>query len=211
MSNECLAAKRDRRHSSGFLVCRMSLVEETNKLVRAFVMDKILVCYHGTSRESAARILSTRIYKESGADSWLGRGVYFFENDPIQAEKFVKAYRRELQDQEISVLQTNLRVAEGEAMIDLLTDEDRQFVEEYGNRIMKVIESKLKPYQRSWHHKEGYVLDFLFKKNPYVLVRAPYDIPKRKKKSGFGYSQIHVQVCVKMLHGILRNSIKLKK
>ena len=94
-------------------------------------MDKILVCYHGTSRDSAEKILSTRTYKESGADSWLGRGVYFFENDHLQAKRFVTAYRPCLTTSEIQVLQTNLRVAESEVMIDLLTDEDRQFVEEY--------------------------------------------------------------------------------
>ena len=76
---------------------------------------------------------------------------------------------------------------------------------------MKAIESKLQPHQRNWQHKEGYVLDFLFKSKPYVLVRAAYDIPKREKKSGLGYSQIHVQVCVKMKHSILRDSIKLKE
>lgn len=169
-------------------------------------MYKLLDGYHGTSKENAEKILSTRIYKESGYDEWLGRGVYFFEDDPIQARKFVKAYRN-LSDGDIEVLETKLRITENDDIINLLTDEDRHFIEQYEKKIHEQIEMKL-PY-KNWSHKEGYVLDFLFEKMPFILVKAPYKIPKSRHKKGLGYCPVHIQICVKDSSCIMQDTIKV--
>lgn len=171
-------------------------------------MKKILQCYHGTSKDSAKKIVSTCVYIESGRNEWLGRGIYFFENDSIQARKFVKAYKK-IPDEDIDVLETKLQIAESDTMIDLLTDGDRDFIEQYEKKLQKEITRKLPPKAHYWKHREGYVLDFLFEKNPYVLVRAPYNIPKRKPKEGFCYALIHVQICVKQPSCIVRDTIKI--
>lgn len=170
-------------------------------------MDKFLACYHGTSKESAEKILSTRTYKASGSDEWLGRGVYFFENDPIQAHKFVKAYKK-LSDETVQVLFTKICVMENMHMVDLTIDEDRNFLEEYERRIREKITSTLSPNNIYWTHKEGYALDFLFENRPYALVRAAYDIPKRNRTEGFGYAQVHIQVCVKQPSCIMKDTIR---
>ena len=170
-------------------------------------MDKLLECYHGTSKENAEQILLTRTYKESGRDEWLGRGVYFFENDPLQAHKFVKAYKN-LSNAAIQVLFTKLCVMEDKNMLDLMTDEDRDFIEDYERRLRAKIKRTLSPHNIYWKHKEGYVLDFLFEKNPYALVRAAYDIPKRPRTEGFGYAQVQIQVCVKQPSCIMQGTIK---
>ena len=171
-------------------------------------MCKILNCYHGTSKENAEKILSMRIYKESGSEEWLGRGVYFFENDPSQAHKFVKAYKR-LSDESIEVLETDLRITENDVMLDLLTDEDRDFIEQYEKKIQNRLSEKAASGNMYWNHREAYVLDFLFEKSPYALVKAAYKIPKKESKEGFGYHPVHIQVCVKQACCIMKDTIKI--
>ena len=93
-------------------------------------------------------------------------------------------------------------------MVDLTIDKDRDFIEEYERRIREKITNTLSPNNIYWEHKEGYALDFLFENRPYALVRAAYDIPKRNRTEGFCYAQVHIQVCVKQLSCIMKDTIR---
>jgi len=51
--------------------------------------------YHGTTRESALKILASKKFLISkGKNQWLGEGVYFFENDLKQAYNWCTKARK---------------------------------------------------------------------------------------------------------------------
>ena len=46
-----------------------------------------MIGHHGTNRNSARLILKDG-FKISQGEQWFGAGVYFFENDPIEAKNW---------------------------------------------------------------------------------------------------------------------------
>jgi hypothetical protein len=49
-------------------------------------MVRVFIGFHGTSKASADMILlDKRFLPSNREDEWLGRGIYFFEDDPDQA------------------------------------------------------------------------------------------------------------------------------
>lgn len=161
--------------------------------------------FHGTSRANADSIIKDKYFKVSGSKrDWLGRGIYFFEKDQHQAFMFAK-YRNHLSDDEIAVLYADINVEKAK-FIDLLIDEDRQFIEEYGNCLSKKL-ADFKDKIGKWKHLEGYALDYLYSEQPYDVVRAPYDIPS-KKRTIFSFLNAQIQICVKNPQCIDPDSVK---
>lgn len=156
-----------------------------------------LTGFHGTSLDNGRHILDERNFMVSGSfRDWLGKGVYFFENDKHQAYMFAKFKNRKykvLTHSEICVLQVDIHT---DNYIDLLIDDDRMFLKRFAEKLQSCVEKK-KQEIGDWEHKEGFILDMLFKIKPYDLVKAAYIVPKRKKNMMFGYEDVHIQICVK--------------
>lgn len=58
--------------------------------------DRIVVGYHGTSDDRAARILSTGRFTPSRNDyDWLGHGIYFWEHAPLRAWQWARQKYRD--------------------------------------------------------------------------------------------------------------------
>lgn len=135
----------------------------------------IFIGYHGTDRTSAEAILEEKTFLPSGTwQDWLGRGVYFFEFDPHQAFMITKARKRCSKDK-IVVLKSQIL---SENFLDLLTDDDRTFMEDFA----KELETKIKEKEAEigkWKHQEGFILDALYKIDPFDLVRAAYHVPRK--------------------------------
>lgn len=172
-------------------------------------MSEHLEGFHGTSRSNANSIIKSKQFHVSGNEKdWLGRGIYFFEKDRHQAYMFAK-FRNRLSDDEIAVIGADIYVEKAK-FIDLLLDEDRKFIEEYACCLKEKLEA-LKDKIGSWNHKEGYVLDYLYKEQPYDVVRAAYRIPKKRSifpHDVFSYISAQIQICVKESRCINPNSIK---
>jgi len=119
----------------------------------------------------------------------------------------IAKYRNRLEDADVAVLCADIDT-EKERFIDLLIDEDRKFIEEYARRLDKKIQ-QMKNEIGEWEHKEGYVLDYLYREQPYDVVRAVYETPSRKKASGsiLSYLKVQIQICVKETNCIKADSI----
>ena len=168
-----------------------------------------LTGYHGTNRINGNMILSTKKFNLSGGfKDWLGRGVYFFEDDKHQSYMFAKFKIRGnvLKHEDICVIKALLECEEGRCL-NLLCDDDREFLSKYAAKLAKKIESK-KQEIGNWHHKEGFVLDFLHKSGScYDLIKAAYQVPGKKVDEVLEYVPVHIQVCVKNVECINEESI----
>ncbi|MFV0616933.1 hypothetical protein ACE418_03350 [Megasphaera sp. WILCCON 0056] len=166
--------------------------------------SSVFIGYHGTDKNSATAILKGKTFLPSGSwRDWLGKGVYFFEFDPHQAFMITVA-RRKISCQDVVVLESLIRTNN---FIDLLTDEDRDFIEIFSKKLsdkLTEMESKI----GKWKHKEGYVLDALYQIHPYEMVRAAYQIPRKYTYAQLDYLTVQIQICVKNPRCIQPESIK---
>lgn len=158
-----------------------------------------LIGYHGTKRAYGEIIVSTRKFQVSGTyKDWLGRGVYFFENDRHQAYMFAKFKdsRSGLPHEQICVIEANLT---SDNCIDLLRDYDRKRILCYANKLREKIDEAAaqEPAIKNWNHKEGFVLDMLYELEPYDIVRAAYRVPRQKVDGVCEFEPIQIQICVK--------------
>jgi hypothetical protein len=53
----------------------------------------IIIGHHGTNRQNAANILQEGFRSSVGEEQWFGEGVYFFEDDPIEAKNWAVKVR----------------------------------------------------------------------------------------------------------------------
>lgn len=164
----------------------------------------IFIGYHGTDRTSAEAILKEKNFLPSGTwQDWLGRGVYFFEFDPHQAFMITKA-RKGCPEDKIVVLKSQIL---SEKFLDLLTDDDRKFLENFA----KELETKIKGKEAEigkWKHQEGFILDALYEIDPFDLVRAAYHVPRKHTYFRCDYETVQIQLCVKQTECIQAESIE---
>lgn len=166
--------------------------------------SKAFIGYHGTDAESAASILEGKKFLPSGSwRDWLGKGIYFFEFDTHQAFMITKA-RKRIPEEKVVVLQSEIL---SENFLDLLVDEDRDFVEKFSRKLRDILKEKEKEIG-IWKHKEGYVLDALYELYHFDLVRAAYFVPKKHTYSLLDYVTVQVQLCVKNSECIRSESIR---
>lgn len=165
----------------------------------------ILKGYHGTSKSIAGIICQEQRFKESiGDKQWLGHGAYFFKDDAIQAFIWGK-YHNSLAPNDVGVVKVDIN-ANHTLNIDLTITEHRDMV----NRIFKLLvdEGKNKSEKATIYTKieellnsktpcDGYVLDSIYKLNPYDLAIGAYPIPKQSGLSCFRHKPMHIQICVK--------------
>lgn len=166
--------------------------------------SKVFVGYHGTDADSATSILKGKKFLPSGSwRDWLGKGIYFFEFDAHQAFMITKA-RKRIPEEKVVVLQSEIL---SENFLDLLIDEDREFIEKFSRKLIDKIKEKEEEIGR-WKHKEGYVLDALYELYPFDLVRAAYLVPRKHTYFLLDYVTVQIQLCVKNSECIRSESIR---
>lgn len=173
--------------------------------MRMFYYMQSYIGYHGTTIECAKKIEKEKHYNPCTKDTaWLGNGVYFFIDDKHQAYMFTKFKNKahSLEHEEICVLKT-IVISPDDNYMNLLVDKYRKDVYEVAEFLKSEIKEKL---GNKWEHPEGFVLNFMYAHKAFDFVIAAYDIPKRKKKLGF--SEIHIQMCVKNDMCIQKASIR---
>ena len=160
--------------------------------------------YHGTKSDCAKNICQEKKFRPSHKSSeWLGKGIYFFKDDIIQAAIFAKY--RHLEN--ISVLSIDI---ETDNYIDMAITEDRNAVDLYLKKVLKCYKEKdgveyknlvdthpeLKRGLKD-NSSEGIILDLMYEIEPYDLVICPFEVPGKKKHKLFRSKATHIQVCVK--------------
>ena len=162
--------------------------------------------YHGTKSDCAKNICQEKKFRPSGKSSeWLGKGIYFFKDDVLQAYFFAKFRDRE-DKRIVSVLSANIKTS---IYFDMAITKHRDIIErlfyqvcrelkqQNGDLYKYVIDNFPNLVNGLNECSEGYILDIMYKINAYDLVLCPFNVPKKEKIPPFKSSPIHIQVCVK--------------
>ena len=128
---------------------------------------------------------------------------YRFTQTILHSLMITKARKRCSKDK-IVVLKSQIL---SENFLDLLTDDDRTFMEDFA----KELETKIKEKEAEigkWKHQEGFILDALYKIDPFDLVRAAYHVPRKHTYFRCDYETVQIQLCVKQTECIQVESIE---
>ena len=172
--------------------------------------------YHGTKKQYAVCILSEERFTPSKSSrEWLGKGIYFFKEDVLQAFIFAKYYHK---SKAVSVLKTDIIT---ENYLDITITKHRNLIEALLLDVLTALKSKDGEFYSNilsnfpelktglfLDNSEGYILDIMYLIEPYDLVICPYEIPKQEKNEYFKFKPTHLQVCVKNDNCINYSSLK---
>jgi len=146
--------------------------------------------YHGTTEKHAQDIIICQHFTQSDdEDDWLGRGIYFFENDIQQAYNFcIKARKYK----EWSIIKSNIKAG---FIIDLTKIED---VTEF-SKIAKSFRD------RYYKKKDGtkrellnsVILNAMYNIKQFDLVRGVFQIPETTKIYRTNICFYQIQLCIR--------------
>ncbi|APC07798.1 hypothetical protein [Neomoorella thermoacetica] len=132
-------------------------------------MVRVFIGFHGTSKASADMILlDKRFLPSNREDEWLGKGIYFFENDPEQAIDWCVRARKY---KEWAILKT---IIEAQEVLDLTRKREWDMF----LSIIKQLQGKMK--QTKYKGKRllnGVAINFICQQFPYEVVRAVFLVP----------------------------------
>lgn len=146
--------------------------------------------YHGTSKEAATSILNSKCFKISNDDEeWLGEGVYFFEDDPIQAVDWCTKVNR---FSEWSVLKSDL---EAEKVINML---DRKTYTQF-KELSKLVKGKYNTRKDRKPRKliNSVIFNMMYNIEKYDMVRAAFQIPSAECADRSNILPMQIQLCVR--------------
>lgn len=157
---------------------------------------KSYVGYHGTSKESAKYIVKEKTFPVSmDEEEWLGKGVYFFENDKLQAIDWCTKARKY---SEWAVIRSNLEVC---TVVDLIDKGTYNRFKEIAIKMEKRYKTKKDKSPRKLIN--SVVLEAMYKIEKYDMVRAAFPVPSEKPADRTNICAMQIQLCVRN-----RNCIK---
>lgn len=153
-------------------------------------MSDSFVGYHGTCPDCSEKILTTREFTYRPCEeAWLGDGIYFFQDDILQAKNFCELARRY---KEYVVLES---IIISDKVLDFLLIENYNLFEQtarkVGHRYLKI-----KSGQRR-ENINAVVINALHSLKPFEVVRAPFQVPKREPAERTNIFPIQIQICVR--------------
>lgn len=164
--------------------------------------------FHGCSGTDAEKILKSGSFLLSGKDfDWLGRGAYFWENDPRRALEWAKERKKENPSVVGAIIdaRTCLDLSSREA-VPLL----KQGFEILEARIQKtkgsLPENKGDARDKKKRELDCAVINAIFDKLPegtIASVKSPFFEGPPVYPGAFFFEQTHVQICVKNLNCLM--------
>jgi len=153
-------------------------------------MVRGFIGFHGTSKASADMILlDKRFLPSNREDEWLGKGIYFFEDDPDQAIDWCVRARKY---KEWAILKT---IIEAQEVLDLTRKREWDMF----LSIIKQLQGKMK--QTKYKGKRllnGVAINFICQQFPYEVVRAVFLVPGRSYPYDItNIPPVQIQICVK--------------
>ncbi|PRR70705.1 hypothetical protein [Neomoorella humiferrea] len=132
-------------------------------------MVRVFIGFHGTSKASADMILlDKRFLPSNREDEWLGKGIYFFEDDPDQAIDWCVRARKY---KEWAILKT---VIEAQEVLDLTRKREWDMF----LSIIKQLQGKMK--QTKYKGKRllnGVAINFICQQFPYEWLELFFLCP----------------------------------
>lgn len=149
--------------------------------------------HHGTTHKASDEILRTGIFlcKESYENDWLGKGIYFFENDILQAEDFCFRARKL---PKYSILQCNIKCKSDKLLDFCRVDNYNLFnkvADEIRNKVIKTEQGK------DITLINAAVITYMCYIIPMDVIRAAFPVPGRKRREKSDIIPIQIQICVR--------------
>ncbi len=157
--------------------------------------------FHGCSRKAAESIVLSFDFKQSSNDfEWLGKGFYFWENDPLRALKWAVDKKKE----NPTVLGAIINPSQ---CLDLTSPDGAQFLRLAYQKLVTIYTStgqKLPKNQRG--HKNDNdelkrrldcaVLNTLFEDRKIPAVKSPFIEGEPVYPGGKFFEKTHTQICI---------------
>lgn len=147
--------------------------------------------YHGTKRKSANMIIqSGKIIPSTKVNEWLGCGVYFFEDDCMQAYNFAKKARKY---DDVVVIRSEI---EAEKVFDLVQTKYmnifRAVYDKINERINDGDFGNLKV-----GYNNGIIIEYICRYAKFDVVRHAFQVPATNKLRNTNIMPIQIQLCVR--------------
>lgn len=162
--------------------------------------------FHGTLLESANSILKSQYIRSQGEGTYLGDGVYFFEDKHKMATEYVVSRHKE---GTYAVLASKLSARRDE-VLDLVSEAGQDFFHEHRDRLLNAMlasnTSVLVPPRKN---VDGFIINDLCTKFPeiHVVRRRGFLPPYRDSVLGKGSSTPNVCVaCVRNVDDCIRET-----
>lgn len=162
--------------------------------------------FHGTTLAAAKKIIADGRFEESAAQSeWLGRGVYFWEDDPVRALEWAKRKNPEKRERELCVIGA---LVDSARCLDLSTRYGVEqlkcayeiLVEKYKKAGMPLPKNTGGPLEMN-RKLDCAVLNTFFDamrktKSGFSAVKSPFFEGEAAYEGAFFFERTHTQICV---------------
>lgn len=147
--------------------------------------------YHGTSKDDAVLIKVGKFFRLSTKSTeWLGDGIYFFENDKLEALQWAKYYKK-----------ANMPVViESEISSQKLLDMCEQKNQKFIAKLIEELANKYKDEDREPEILDAKVINMVCAEVGYDVVRGIFEFQSKIFKSIEGFTRFkryHIQLCVR--------------
>lgn len=153
------------------------------------IKDYECICYHGTDKNNVNSILEDGFIESRKEKESLGTGVYFYENDILQAIRWCTKAQRERIDTP-AVIKAKIKTNK---LIDLTLTANYNYLFALTVRLRK-------RYKRKYKGKDltpRQIFDFLYEINNYCAIKHVFKVRKCHSIIGTDIERMQIQICVR--------------
>ncbi len=163
------------------------------------IEEKIsFIGHHGTLYVNSKKI--KREGFEESKSGWLGKGIYFFEDDKELARMWAN-YKKGTYQSKIDVIECNISL-EQEKILDIVDPKSvhSKMINEFRENFLKVTLKENKIIKTEDTTLDGKILDMICNRKGYSLVRnSTHTLTESDRKLGIKFSNLKngIELCVK--------------
>lgn len=159
--------------------------------------------YHGTDKDTAERIVSTNFIINQRHTGYLGKGVYFFEENKSITREYANSRHP---GKIIKILECIIELPK-DKVFDTTKESDAKKFEIYKEVVRETfVKKQLKIKNNTKDHFDGKIYDLIVDKENYLLIRAKTFTPtSRDREVGLYTSNVPngVELCLKNLSEVI--------
>lgn len=156
-------------------------------------MNYSCIGFHGTLLESAISIIQSQYNISQGKGTYLGDGVYFFENKHRMATEFIVSKH---EDGKYAVLGSKI-TAKRDNILDLASEDDQEFFHAHRERLLKaLLETNTSVFVPPDKNVDGFIINDLCKQFPQIQVVRRRSFSRTYRDVVLGKSSSTPNVCV---------------
>ncbi|GAB6554274.1 hypothetical protein ACQVSN_08415 [Bacillus mobilis] len=169
---------------------------------------KSFIGYHGTDSNSANKIMKTNFRNDSTKVGWLGRGVYFFDEDFALAKEWAGRYG----EKNVDVIRSEICVPEN-LIFDVteIKGTNNKFFHEMKSQLIeqKIKEENIDIFSKDKRDFDGKTYNLICEMKNYELVIAPtYTFTGQDRKyRTFSRLSNGIELCLRNIEYIVKKEI----